>query len=87
MQVTLTLPEEIALYLGADAATLSRAVLEALVLEGIRSGKLSVAQARRVLGYRSRHQMDAFLKAHGVDLPITLEQVRRDSETALSFSK
>jgi len=31
--------------------------------------------------------MDAFLKSHGVDLPLTIEQVRRDSETALSFSE
>jgi hypothetical protein len=31
--------------------------------------------------------MDAFLKLHGVDHPLTIEQVRRDSETALTFSK
>jgi hypothetical protein len=31
--------------------------------------------------------MDAFLKAHGVDLPLTIEQVLRDSEIALSFSE
>jgi hypothetical protein len=87
MQVTFNLPEEIALYLGQDAAELSRAALEALVLEGIRSNKVSVSQARQVLGFRSRHQMEAFLKAHSVDLPLTIEQVRQDSETALAFSK
>ena len=87
MQVTLDLPEELAQYLGQDARALSRAALEALVLEGTRSGKLSTAQGRRVLGIRTRQQMDAFLKAHGVELPLTLEQVRRDSETALAFSK
>jgi hypothetical protein len=85
MQVTLDLPEELAQYLGRDARSLSRAALEALVLEGVRSGQLSTA--RRVLGFRSRHQMDLFLKTHGLELPFTLEQVRRDSETALAFRK
>jgi hypothetical protein len=87
MHVTLDLPEELTHYLGRDSQALSRAALEALVLEGVRSGRLSTAQARRVLGFRTRHQMDAFLKSHGVEPPLTLEQVRRDSETALAFSK
>ncbi|HEY5175890.1 MAG TPA: hypothetical protein VII95_10045 [Terriglobales bacterium] len=38
MRVTLDLPEELAQYLGRDAHSLSRAALEALVLEGVRSG-------------------------------------------------
>lgn len=31
--------------------------------------------------------MDSFLKSHGLEFPLTLDQVRRDSETALAFSK
>lgn len=87
MRVTLDLPEDLIHYLGRDARALSRAAVEALVLEGVRSRKLSTAQARRLLGLRTRDQIDFFLKAHGVDLPLTIEQVRRDSETALSFSE
>jgi hypothetical protein len=87
MQVTFDIPEELAQYLGTDPKALSRAALEALVLEGIRSGSLSTAQGRRVLGIRTRDEMDGFLKTHGIALPITLEQVRLDSDTALSFSK
>ena len=87
MQVTLDLPEELAEYLGKDPQALSRAALEALALEGVRSGRLSIAQGRRVLGLRTRQQMDAFLKSHGVELPLTIEQVHHDSETALAFSK
>ncbi len=87
MQVTFDVPEELAQYFGQDPQALSRAALEALVLEGVRSGVLSTAQGRRVLGIRTREQMDGFLKTHGTDLPLTIEQVRRDSETALSFSE
>jgi hypothetical protein len=60
-------------------------VLEALALEGLRSGKISVAQARRLLGIGSRYDMDGFLKAHQVFLPLTLEEIERDAETARAF--
>jgi DNA-binding LacI/PurR family transcriptional regulator len=87
MQVTFYVPEELIQSLGMDVQALSRAALEALVLEGVRSDALSTGQARRILGIRTRERMDAFLKAHGIDLPLTIEQVRRDSEIALSFSE
>ena len=87
MQVTINLPEELIRYLGKDATELSHAAVEALVLEGLRSGRLSAAQGRRVLGFLSRHQMETFLKFHGVDLPLTIEQVRSDSDNALAFSQ
>lgn len=87
MQITLELPEEFGRYLGQDAQALSRTALEALALEGIRSRSLSVAQARRLLSFQTRDEMDGFLKAHGIDLPLTIEQVRRDTDTALAFSE
>jgi hypothetical protein len=31
--------------------------------------------------------MDGFLKLHGIDLPLTIEQVCRDTETVLAFSE
>ncbi len=87
MQITLELPADLAERFAADADGLSRAALEALALEGVRCGKLTTAQARRLLGIKSRYEMDGFLKSHGVLLPLTIEDVRRDSETALAFSK
>jgi len=56
--------------------------LEALALEAIRTGKLTVSQARRLLGIGSRYEMDGFLKSHGVFLDLTLEDVRGDCEVA-----
>ena len=43
MQVTLELPGYPARLLPDDSVELSRAALEALALEGLRAGKLSVA--------------------------------------------
>lgn len=78
MEVTLEVPEELARLLGESAAGIRQAALEALALEWLRSGKLSVAQARRLLGIASRYKMDGFLKSHGIFLPLYIEDVERD---------
>ena len=82
MEVTLELPEDLARLLGENAVGLRRAALEALALEGLRSGKLTVSQARRLLGMASRYEMDGFLKSHGILLPLSVEDVERDANTA-----
>jgi hypothetical protein len=75
MRVTVEIPEDLARLLGGEAGNLSRAALEALALEGVRAGQLTVAQARRLLGIGSRYEMDGFLKSHGVLLDMTVEDV------------
>ncbi len=87
MKITVEVPEDVARRLAADAGGVSRAALEALALEGVRSGRLTTGQARRLLGIESRNAMDRFLKEHGVLLPDTIDDVRRDSQTALHFIK
>jgi hypothetical protein len=87
MQVHLEIPEDLVRQLGADPSGVTHAALEAVALEGVRSGKFTVSQARRLLGIASRYEMDGFLKAHGVFLDLTLDDVRKDSETALAFSR
>ena len=87
MQVHLDLPEDVASQFAAEPGGVTRAALEALAVEGVRSGKLTEYQARQMLGIQSRYEMDGFLKAHGVLMPIELEDVIRDSETAVHFAK
>ncbi len=85
MQLTLELPEDLARLLGENSTGLGRAALEALALEGLRGGKISVAQARRLLGIASRYEMDGFLKSNGILLPLAVGDVERDAETAIRF--
>ncbi len=87
MQVHLDVPEDIARQFAAEPGGITRVALEALAVEGIRSGKLTVHQAGQMLGSPSRYQMDGFLKAHDLLLPITIEDVVKDSEIATAFSK
>ena len=87
MDVHLEVPEEFARQLASDAEGLARVALEALGAEGVRSGKLSAFQARTLLGIQSLYEMDGFLKAHGVFLDLTLEDVQRDTDAALASSR
>ena len=66
MQITLELPEDIAQGLGSRWKDLPRAALESLALEAYRSQALTSTQLRRLLGFETRMQVDAFLKEHEV---------------------
>ena len=55
MQITLDLPED-----------MPRAALESLALEAYRSRALSAAELRRLLGFETQMQLDAFLKQHEI---------------------
>ena len=66
MQITLELPEDIAQRLGSRWKDLPRAALESLALEAYRSRALTAAQLRRLLGFQTRMQVDAFLKEHEI---------------------
>jgi len=87
MQITVQLPEDIARHLCAHHPDLSRAALEGMALEGARSGELTTAQVRRLLGFGTRTEVDAFLKAHGIYLPTTLADIERDAETSRNFRR
>jgi len=79
-QVTVELPDELSAFVAASRGNVERAALEAIALEAYREGKLSTAQLRRLLGYRTRTQVHAFLKEHCVYLrygPADLEHDRQ----------
>ena len=87
MDVHLEVPEEFARRLASDSKGLARVALEALAAEGVRSGRLTTFQARTLLGLQSRYEVDGFLKAHGVYLDLTLEDVQKDTDVALAPSR
>lgn len=80
MQITLELPEDIAEGLESKWKDLSRAALESLALEAYRSHALTAAQLRRLLGFETRMQVDAFLQKHEI-YDYTAEDFAQDRET------
>ncbi len=81
MNLTVTLPDDIATRLAADGAGLARRALEAFALDGYRSGRLTRPKLRRALGFGTRVELDGFLKQHGVDESITIEEFEHQRRT------
>jgi hypothetical protein len=78
MDVTLHIPDEFAQRLTAMGGDLSRRALEALALDEYKLGHLTTAELRRLLGFVTRAALDGFLKAHGVYVDYTLDDLERD---------
>jgi hypothetical protein len=71
--------------LGADGGNTSRKALEAFRLEVFKSGRLTENGLRRLFGFRTRYQLDGFLKAHEIWIDYTLETCRREIESLKSL--
>lgn len=80
MEVTVELPDDLAEQLRMGGDDLQRKILESFALEGYKSGELTAFQVRRLLGFETQMELDAFLKQHGVSLKYDEEDLSRDSE-------
>ena len=80
MEVTINLPEDVAKVFLGSGDNLEREVLEATALEGYRERKLSQAQVRRMLGFATDMQTDAFLKEHSIYLEYDLQDIQRETD-------
>jgi predicted HTH domain antitoxin len=78
MQVTLTIPDELAAQLIADGKDPSRTALEALAVEGYRTQRLTESEVRQMLGYETRMEVHALLAEHDVCLHYSMEHLRQD---------
>jgi hypothetical protein len=78
MQVAIELPEDIAAGLHARWGDLPRRALEAIALEGYRSGALTESQVRRMLGFQNRWEVNSFLREHGVYYDYTPSEINQE---------
>jgi hypothetical protein len=87
MDVQLQIPDDVARVIQNQQPDLSRAALEALALEGYRSEHLSEGQVRRMLCFRTRMQVHAFLKAHNVYLSYSIHELENDLASLKHFEE
>ena len=81
MQITVELPKDI-----AQCPDPAREALEALAIEGYRSGALTSFETRRLLDFETRYELDGFLKAHNVwEHAYNVEDFNRDCQTLQSL--
>ena len=81
MNLTLEIPDELAARLAAEGGDLERRALEGFALAEYQAGRLTRPELRRLLGFGTRYELDGFLKAHGVNEGMTLEEFERDRAT------
>jgi len=81
MNVTVRIPDELAERLAAEGGDLERRALEGFALAEYQAGRVTRPELRRLLGFGTRYELDGFLKAHGVNEGMTLEEFESDRET------
>ena len=77
MEITLTIPDELARLIGTTG-DIERRALEALALDEFRQGHLSRAELRELLGFATRGKLDEFLTARGIFGTYTADDLERD---------
>ena len=81
MNVTVRIPDDLAARLAAQGADLERRALEGFALAEYQAGRLTRPELRRLLNFGTGYELDGFLKAHGVNEGMTVEEFEQDRET------
>lgn len=87
MTITVQLPDAVGSLLFASGQEPTRAVLEAIALEGYRSERLTEWDVRELLGFETRMQVHEFLKQHEAFLHYTVEDLRHDGAVAIQVAQ
>jgi hypothetical protein len=85
MRITLEVPDDVGVAL--DTPEFRRAAIESMAIEGYRAKRLSEAQIRRMLGFRTRLDVHAFFKTHDVPLHYTFEDMECDAAVSAQMRK
>ena len=80
VEVLLQVPDDIVERLQARSEDLSRQALESLAADSYRTGVLTAAEVQRMLGFATRWETDAFLKARGAYLHYSEDDLEQDIE-------
>lgn len=75
MNITITVPDSIAQYIGSNEDELRGRLLESFAIEGYRAEKLTAYEVGRLLGLETPMEVDAFLKKNGLFLYYTEEEI------------
>ena len=82
MAVKIDLPPDVEQNLQEKWGDLPRHALEALAVEGYRARVLTRAQVRRMLGFETREQVDAFMARNDVPFDYSVTDFEHDGETS-----
>ncbi len=87
MGFQVNLPESIEQCLRAAWGDLDRAAFESLVIEGYRTGRLSISEVAACLGLETRFDAESWLGQRGVAWNYSLADLESDRRTLAGLSK
>jgi predicted HTH domain antitoxin len=85
MQITVEIPDEIAQRLDQTPGSLSRRLLELIIADAYRCGKVNTAEVCQILQLPSRLETHAFLKRMGVYLNYDEAELEQNLQTLKKF--
>lgn len=85
MQITIEIPDEIAQRLNQAEGSLSHRLLELIVADAYRCGKINTAEVGQILELPTRLATHAFLKRMGTYLNYDEAELDRDIQTLKTF--
>ena len=84
MEITVNIPDDMATQLLHDMQEPGRALLESAAAEAYREGRITDYELRTLLGL-TQYDLDGFLKARGILIEYTSEQLDEDMEFQRAF--
>jgi predicted HTH domain antitoxin len=81
MTLEIDIPADISSALEKRWQNVSRQALEGLAIKAYREGVLTRSQARRLLGFETATELDAFMSQAGVPFPYAVEDFEADIKT------
>ena len=84
MEITIQLPEDIAAR-WQQYGDVPRGVLEGVALEAYRQRIIGESRLQQWLGLETRFEVHDFLKAHGVPVNYSLDDLEQDRQTPDRF--
>ena len=83
MEVALHIPEDVVESIRVvNRQNIARHILEEYAIRSYQIGVLSEAQITRLLGFKSRYELDDFLTAHQIPRNYTVKDLQEDRSTA-----
>jgi hypothetical protein len=86
VRITVEIPDELAQQISSLSGDPARILLENFAAESYRAGKITMEQIRRLLGFDTRMQVDAFLQAYQI-YDYTVEDLQKDLATLAQLER
>jgi hypothetical protein len=81
MNLSLEIPDDIALSLMASGRDLTREALELVAAEAYRENRITIPELQRLLGFETSYELDGFLKAREIWIDYPLEDAIREQRS------